>query len=266
MNEQLQNAAREATDTAKAEAWQKFTDAVEYWALEAVRSNPAEMRALADAACEYAGVRVGRHVAEEREAIATMLDKRGDWESSGRADGGDGWWGPHDCADAVRARAPVGSLPFAQVLKMAERMIERASETQPCGHPSACLNRSIETGVAFCSLCRMNEMLNDAVTMEVRHREERDQARASAAMWEREARRLGLEMGAEIERLKSVYETLVEKSALNFEHNAGLAAALRGVMSAGHVACICWGDKLSTCIPPCAAAREALENLKGSGE
>lgn len=74
MSPELENAAHGATaaDTAKAAAWRKFTQAIEaWWAGEA---TPEAHRALADAACEYAGKRVERHVAAEREAIAAALD------------------------------------------------------------------------------------------------------------------------------------------------------------------------------------------------
>jgi hypothetical protein len=36
----------------------------------------------------------------------------------------------------------------------------------PCGHPRAVENHSVETGVPFCGMCRLNEMLNDALLAE----------------------------------------------------------------------------------------------------
>ena len=66
-------------ETKKAETWAEFLDAVDAWwgldskAWRADRS-PEAMRALADAACEYAGKRVERHVAAEREAITASLE------------------------------------------------------------------------------------------------------------------------------------------------------------------------------------------------
>lgn len=65
MSPELEAAAAEATTD---EAWVKFTAACAAWCRDVLHS-PEDHRALADAACEYAGKRVERHVAEEREAI-----------------------------------------------------------------------------------------------------------------------------------------------------------------------------------------------------
>ncbi len=65
-------------ETKKAETWAEFLDAVDAWwgfdskAWRADRS-PEAMRAIADAACEYTGKRVERHVAEAREACAQLV-------------------------------------------------------------------------------------------------------------------------------------------------------------------------------------------------
>ena len=80
MSPELEAAATEATTDAKAAAWAAFLDAVFAWGLS--RKDPAAMRALADAACEYAGKRVERHVAEavaaETQACITAIED--EWE------------------------------------------------------------------------------------------------------------------------------------------------------------------------------------------
>lgn len=53
-------------------AWSKFLQAVMAFLDAADQGSPIVMRALADAACEYTGKRVERHVAEEREACAQI--------------------------------------------------------------------------------------------------------------------------------------------------------------------------------------------------
>lgn len=58
-------------------------------------------------------------------------------------------------------------------------------------------------------------------------RAECDEAQASAAMWEREARRLGLEMGAEIERLKAAIKR--QKGALKVFKAANKRVAMARV-------------------------------------
>lgn len=58
-------------------------------------------------------------------------------------------------------------------------------------------------------------------------RAECDEAQASAAMWEREARRLGLEMGAEIERLKAAIKR--QKGALKMFKAANKRVAMARV-------------------------------------
>jgi len=52
---------------------------------------------------------------------------------------------------------------------------------QPCCHPTAVRNRSVETGVEFCDMCRLNEMLHDALTMEAHYKAELDGERARVA-------------------------------------------------------------------------------------
>lgn len=89
MSPELHNAAAEAT-AEKAEAWGKFTDAAFHWVHDADWNDPAAMRALADAACEYADKRVQRHVDAavqvEREACAAASDAE-----AKHAKGDDGW-------------------------------------------------------------------------------------------------------------------------------------------------------------------------------
>lgn len=89
-------------------------------------------------------------------------------------------------AEVVRA-TPLTSTPLADRIaelervlakSLANRIVEKAKQAdQPCGHPAAVANRSAETGVAFCDLCRLNEMLNDALAMEAKHKAERDALR-----------------------------------------------------------------------------------------
>lgn len=75
MSPELEAAAAEAT-AEKAEAWEKFTAACAAWCRDVLHS-PEDHRTLADAACEYAGKRVQRHVdaavREEREAILALV-------------------------------------------------------------------------------------------------------------------------------------------------------------------------------------------------
>lgn len=71
MNEELEAAAHEAT-TDKAEAWVKFTAACAAWCRDVLHS-PEDHRALADAACEYAGMRVERHVIAALDALIAPL-------------------------------------------------------------------------------------------------------------------------------------------------------------------------------------------------
>lgn len=89
-------------------------------------------------------------------------------------------------AERIRA-TPLTSTPLADRIaelervlakSLANRIVEKAKQAdQPCGHPAAVANRSAETGVAFCDLCRLNEMLNDALAMEAKHKAERDALR-----------------------------------------------------------------------------------------
>lgn len=72
MSPELEAAAAEATTD---EAWVKFTAACAAWCRDVLHS-PEDHRALADAACEYAGKRVERHVAEEREAAGLVAALR----------------------------------------------------------------------------------------------------------------------------------------------------------------------------------------------
>lgn len=72
----------------------------------------------------------------------------------------------------------IAELERVLAKSLANRIVEKAKQAdQPCGHPAAVANRSAETGVAFCDLCRLNEMLNDALAMEAKHKAERDALR-----------------------------------------------------------------------------------------
>lgn len=82
---------------------------------------------------------------------------------------------------------------------------------QLCGHPMACVNRSIETGVEFCGMCRLNEMLSDALTMEQRYRERLNQFESygitvASALKSREERDA---LAAENARLRAVLVNLL---------------------------------------------------------
>ncbi len=57
----------------KIAAWKTYTAAIIRWN-SAIKTNPDNMRALADAACEYAGHRVARHVAEAYERCAVIAE------------------------------------------------------------------------------------------------------------------------------------------------------------------------------------------------
>lgn len=62
--------------------------------------------------------------------------------------------------------------------QVAEVELAKLQSEQSCGHPGAARDRSVETGVEFCRMCRLNEMLNDALTMEQALKKERDAARS----------------------------------------------------------------------------------------
>lgn len=50
-----------------------------------------------------------------------------------------------------------------------------------CGHPRVMQDRSVESGVEFCGVCRNLEMLRDALHMEQHYKAERDALKAQLA-------------------------------------------------------------------------------------
>lgn len=184
MNEQLQAAAAEAT-TDKAEAWAKFTAACVAWCRDVIHS-PEDHRALADAACEYAGKRVYSDVTAallaERDALITSLEAtcpRGSTftplEQAGRL-----------LRERDAALAEVERLREAiERQKSALKMFERANKTIAMARAPAALKEAANTA-------RRNEAgvqeANAVLTDEVERLTERNAGLAAAL---REAKKLG---------------------------------------------------------------------------
>jgi hypothetical protein len=78
-------------------------------------------------------------------------------------------------------RYPVHIWSYAEDIARLLATLDAARATQPCGHPTSLLVRSVESSDTHCELCDLRAQLTDALTMEVRHRGERDAARAEIA-------------------------------------------------------------------------------------